>query len=139
MGNYVWSDLNGNGLQDGGEPGVDGVTVELLDAGGSVISNTVTAGGGFYSFTNLDPGTYSVRFTAPDGTQLTSQDAGDDALDSDADPSTGETAQVTLAAGENNDTIDAGLVDTPVDPASLGNYVWSDLNGNGLQDGESQG
>lgn len=67
---------------------MDGVTVELLDAGGSVIADTVTADGGFYGFGNLAAGTYlhSVRFTELAGMQLTSQDARDDGLDSDADP-----------------------------------------------------
>ena len=33
LGNFVWNDLNGNGIQDAGEPGIDGVKV---DADGQV-------------------------------------------------------------------------------------------------------
>ena len=32
IGNRIWSDTNGNGIQDPGEAGIDGVTVQLLDA-----------------------------------------------------------------------------------------------------------
>ncbi len=30
IGNFVWDDLNGNGIQDAGEPGIDGVEVTLM-------------------------------------------------------------------------------------------------------------
>jgi hypothetical protein len=32
LGDFVWIDLNGNGIQNAGEPGLNGVTVNLLDA-----------------------------------------------------------------------------------------------------------
>jgi hypothetical protein len=72
--------LNGNGIQNAGEPGLNGVTVNLLDSGGSVIDTTVTAnnGGGnpgYYQFTDLAPGTYSVQFVLPGGYVFTPQDA----------------------------------------------------------------
>ena len=68
IGNVVFEDLNRNGRQDAGEPGVGGVTVELLDGAGSVVATTSTSPAGQYEFTGLEPGTYSVRFdptTAP--------------------------------------------------------------------------
>ncbi|MBK8626042.1 MAG: hypothetical protein IPN86_10900 [Saprospiraceae bacterium] len=37
---------------------------------------------------------------------------------------------MTLESGQNNPTIDAGYYR----PASLGDYVWDDTNGNGRQD-----
>ena len=136
LGDKVFEDTNGDGVQDGGEPGVENVTVELLDANGDVLETTTTDENGLYSFSDLDAGTYSVRFTAPDGTVLTSQDApGDDSLDSDADPATGVTAPITLNPGDVNDTIDAGVV--PL--ASLGNKVFDDTNGDGVQDAGEPG
>ncbi|MGB0685046.1 MAG: SdrD B-like domain-containing protein, partial [Planctomycetota bacterium] len=57
-------------------------------------------------------GTYTVEFIAPDGTVFTLPDqGGDDAVDSDADPTTGETAAIVLDSGENDLTWDAGLVE----------------------------
>jgi YD repeat-containing protein len=120
-----------------GEPGVSGVTVTLYDANGNVLATTTTDASGAYSFTNLPPDTYQVGFTLPVGYDFTGTNlGGDDTLDSDADPITGLTQQVTLVAGENNPTLDAGL--TPI-PASLGNYVWYDTNGDGIQDATETG
>ena len=31
IGDFVWNDLNGDSIQDGGEPGIVGVTVRLID------------------------------------------------------------------------------------------------------------
>ena len=56
IGDLVWSDANANGLLDGGETGLDGVTVNLLDATGTtIVDTTTTAGGGAYSFANVSP------------------------------------------------------------------------------------
>ncbi len=50
IGNYVWLDLDKDGIQDGNEPPIVGVIVELLDAGGNVIGTSVTDGNGGYYF-----------------------------------------------------------------------------------------
>ena len=65
----VFSDVNNNGVQNGVDTALAGVTIELLDVGNSVIATTTTDANGDYSFANLDPGTYSVREpTQPSGT-----------------------------------------------------------------------
>ncbi|MEN0111507.1 MAG: SdrD B-like domain-containing protein, partial [Planctomycetota bacterium] len=46
---------------------IAGVTIELLDAAGEVIATTKTDSDGVYSFTGLEPGTYAVRETQPEG------------------------------------------------------------------------
>src|SRR4028119_1269102 len=61
LGDRVWYDIDGNGTQDAGEVGINGVTVELLDGSGDVLLSTVTAGDGGYTFAGLLPGTYNVR------------------------------------------------------------------------------
>ena len=110
LGNFVWDDLNNNGVQDTGEPGHDGVTVNLYNAGGSLVDSTATAGGG-YSFSNLAAGTYSVGFVAPANMSLMHRTrGGDDTKDSDPDPFTGLTPPITLADGQNDLRWDAGLV-----------------------------
>ncbi|MCI9888961.1 carboxypeptidase regulatory-like domain-containing protein [Micrococcales bacterium 31B] len=140
LGDYVWNDTNKDGIQNASEAPVAGVTVNLLDASGAVISTTTTDAGGKYLFDNLQPGTYSVQFVAPEGQVFTTANAGsDDVIDSDADATTGKTGQYTLAAGEQNLTVDAGLVPAPVEPASLGDYVWSDTNKDGIQDAGEPG
>jgi LPXTG-site transpeptidase (sortase) family protein len=110
LGDFVWNDLNANGIQDSGEPGINNVTVHLLDSGGNTISTTTTDASGFYHFTNLTPGTYSVQFVAPAGYNFSPQNVGsDDAIDSDANTTTGITGQYTLISGETNNSVDAGL------------------------------
>ncbi len=117
LGGYVWLDTNGNGVQDAGETGVNGVTVELLNSSGTAIATTTTAnnpvGGapGYYLFADLDPGTYSVRFTKPSGYEFTIQSGAITVTDnSDANPVTGITSTFTLAVGQNVTYVDAGLV-----------------------------
>ncbi|NNF56078.1 MAG: DUF11 domain-containing protein, partial [Acidimicrobiales bacterium] len=132
--NFVWDDLNGNGIQDAGEPGIDGVVIELRDSDGVLVDTQTTAGGGLYAFTDLNPGTFTLTFSAPAGAAPTGRDVGgDDAVDSDI---TGAgVVSVTLNSGEVPDTIDAGYVTT----ATLGNFVWDDLDGDGVQDAGEPG
>lgn len=138
LGNYVWNDLNQDGVQDANEPGVSGVTVYLLDNNGNRIGVTTTDANGFYQFVGLTPGTYAVEFAnLPSGFEFTSIDGGtDDALDSDADPVNGTTDFVTLVAGQNYPDLDAGIF---TERAGLGNYVWEDLDGDGVQDPNESG
>lgn len=139
LGNYVWSDEDGDGVQDPGEKGIPGVLVTLYDASNNAIATTITDANGKYLFPNLDPGTYSVGFSnLPEGTEFTGQDAtaggGTDLNDSDVDPATGRTAPVTLAAGDVNLTLDAGVKPPPT--ATVGNYVWFDINQDGVQNAD---
>ena len=57
LGNTVWYDINGNGLQDGGEPGLAGVqvslTIEYPDGEVPVDMQTQTSSNGQYRFSNL--------------------------------------------------------------------------------------
>ncbi|MEL7428333.1 MAG: SdrD B-like domain-containing protein, partial [Bacteroidota bacterium] len=131
LGDFVWLDDNANGIQDAGEPGISGVTVNLLDDNGNQIGTTTTDGNGFYAFTGLTPGDYVVEFEAPVGFEASPQDAGgDDTVDSDADPVTGQTGTITLSSGENDLTNDAGFYEN----ASLGDFVFLDEDADGIQD-----
>ena len=77
IGDTVWNDANGNGIQDAGEPGIPGVTVTLLDSNGNPIPGhtTVTDANGKYKF-KVDAGTYYVQFSLPSGFNYTAQYAG---------------------------------------------------------------
>ena len=48
IGNSVWEDINGNGVQDSGEPGMAGVTVELMDGSGSPVMCTDAGMSSYY-------------------------------------------------------------------------------------------
>jgi uncharacterized repeat protein (TIGR01451 family) len=62
-----FNDINGNGVKDAGEPGLRNWKIELRDATGALITNTVTGSNGSYSFTQLPPGTYYVSEVAQSG------------------------------------------------------------------------
>ncbi|MTV41158.1 SdrD B-like domain-containing protein [Duganella radicis] len=134
VGDRVWEDSNGNGVQDSGEQGIDGATVQLKDSNGNVVGTVVTHDGGQYSFT-VDPGTYSVAVTAPNGYVATgAAQGGNGATDSDVDAS-GNTGAIVLAPGQVNNDVDAGFYR----PASLGEKVWYDVNRDGVQDSGETG
>ena len=141
IGDLVWHDLNKDGIQDDGEPGIDDVTVTLYDAAGAVVGTTTTAGGGLYLFEDLEPGDYHVEFTLPTGWTVSPQDAGtDDAVDSDGNTTTGVCIVTTLDPGEDDMTWDLGLYrKTAPEPASIGDLVWHDLNEDGIQDAGEPG
>ncbi|MEM9977520.1 MAG: SdrD B-like domain-containing protein, partial [Cyanobacteria bacterium P01_D01_bin.2] len=150
LGDYVWLDTNGDGIQDANEIGVNGVTVTLYNSDGTLVGSTQTSsdtGGnpGNYSFQNLPPGDYYVEFTPPMGYDGSPQSQGGDTVkDSDADPADANattagtqarTNTFTLSAGQNETDIDFGIVPQP----RIGDYVWVDLNRDGIQDGTEVG
>ena len=61
IGDRIWEDRNGDGKQGAGEPGLAGITVQLLDAKGAVIAITTTDANGHYLFDDLLPGEYKIR------------------------------------------------------------------------------
>jgi hypothetical protein len=132
LGNYVWVDADGDGLQDSTELPIAGVLVTLYDASGNPLATTVTDEDGKYLFSNLNPGAYSVGFTnLPEGTEFTTQDA-DPLLGSDVDPATGLSDLIFLGPGTVNLSLDAGV--KPIEKGGLGNYVWYDADADGIQD-----
>jgi hypothetical protein len=111
LGDRVWADSNSNGVQDSGEPGLSGVTVNLLNSAGSRIATTTTDGSGLYGFSGLAPGSYAVEFVKPIGMRFTGRDlGGDDLQDSDAHSTSGRTDLIDLSSGESNTSLDAGMV-----------------------------
>lgn len=140
VGNRVWNDLNFNGIQDDGEPGIANVTVKLYTCAGTLLSTKVTNSSGNYLFDGLATGSYYLEFVKPNGFVFTTKDAGsDDEKDSDANPADGKTACFNLLTGNEDETRDAGLYDPLTMKASLGNLFWKDINANGLQDNNEPG
>lgn len=103
LGDRVWLDADRDGAQDAGETGIDGVTVLLKDAGGNVLASTTTATSGsvvgYYTFSNLAAGTYTVEVVPPAGLTQT--------YDLDG-LGTANAAARALAAGERADNVDFG-------------------------------
>jgi hypothetical protein len=139
IGNFVWKDLNQNGIQDSGEAGIGGVTVQLYNASNVLLASQNTTSGGAYLFTGLTSGTYIVAVNnaspALSGLMATDSNAPGSTLlnDSNANPET-----VVLPTHNSSDlTIDFGYIPVPV--GSIGDFVWKDVNGNGIQDSGEPG
>ncbi len=136
IGNMVWLDNDGDGVQDAGEDAMAGITVSLFDSGDNSIGSVLSGSDGSYAFEGLASGDYYLTFTnPPTGFSLTQMDqGGDNALDSDADPAnSGKTATFSLGISATDNTRDAGFIAT-----GIGDFVWLDSDEDGLQDvGES--
>jgi protocatechuate 3,4-dioxygenase beta subunit len=130
---FVWEDLNGDGLQDTGEPGISGVTVTLdgmSTSGKNITKSVVTDGGGKYKIDSLPDGQYRVTFSILPGYFFTKSIGIEESRNSDANEVTGQTSVINLQKGQRLETIDAGLYRR----TSVGDFVWDDVNGNGIQD-----
>jgi hypothetical protein len=113
LGDYVWEDLNEDGIQDPGEPGIADVTVELTTSSGAFLQSTTSNEVGFYCFPGLKQGLYQVHFPIIPDYEITIMDAGnDDALDSDGDRVTGSTSLISLAHGADFMGVDCGYFES---------------------------
>ncbi len=113
VGDYVWLDIDYDGIQDPGEPGIPGVTVILSGTQENTpyADTTVTNTNGFYFFP-VPPGEYKVTFILPAGTDLTpsTPNAGNnDARDSDIDPVSLMTPFFVIPPGVVDLSWDAGF------------------------------
>ncbi len=123
IGDTVFEDTNGNGVQDADEPGISGVTVTLTDADGNTMTVTTDENGN-YLFDDLPAGDYTVEVGAgPDGSTLTTSGSYD----------------VSLGEGEDNLDNDFGFQPATPETGSIGDTVFEDTNGNGVQDADEPG
>ncbi|MEZ4664291.1 MAG: SdrD B-like domain-containing protein, partial [Caldilineaceae bacterium] len=145
VGDRVWLDANRNGIQDAGESGVPDIGVTLfnedgepaVDIFGGAVPPTTTAADGAYRFANLAPGAYFVQFELadlPPNYVVSAANMGaNDALDSDASPSTGRSGVTNFLPGGFQDlTLDIGI-HLPIG-VRVGDFVWEDLDADGVQD-----
>lgn len=150
VGNKVWNDMNGDGVQQTSEPGMNGVTAMLFNGLGVQINTTKTDANGNYLFSDIKPGNYSVKFLLPDSFMFTVQ-AKDSVVivdpsqpdnsfhyndvTSDADRKTGQTAVKTLKSGEENYSFDAGMFV----PITVNGTTWHDLDADGIEEDNEPG
>ena len=142
IGDFVWHDLDGDGIQESGEPGIEGVTVNIYNDDADLILTTTTDASGFFLFENIYPDEYFVEFIDPDGYTLTSADqGGNDNLDSDVTNAViiqdggSTTGLFTISSGENQLSIDAGYyICVPI-----GETVWYDVDTDNVEDPTENG
>ncbi|MEA1876286.1 MAG: SdrD B-like domain-containing protein, partial [Bacteroidota bacterium] len=140
VGDYVWRDVNMDGIQDVGETGLAGVEVYIYNPnnGYTVFTSVISDVNGYYEFTGLEPDDYKIDISVaglPSGYSISSQDqGGDDAKDSDVDAA-GVTALFSILSGTTNDHVDIGLYKL----GSIQSQVWWDIDNDGIQDAGEPG
>ena len=130
IGGQIYHDLNGDGFDDAGaDPGIGGIVVELI-SGGTVIATTTTDAGGNYRFSGLVLNTaYSVRIK--DGTDILST-----MTRTETGPVNDTYTFTPTTANPNQNGADFGFTGSTSD---IGDYVWFDLNGDGVEDANEAG
>ena len=136
IGDRVWEDHDENGAQDAGEPGVEGATVKLYKADGTLLATTTSGSTGGYNFQRGGDGSdrYYVTVTKP-GWIATYQARAPVSTDYDSDideidgsgrsPEFGMGVRHESSPGPywTNYSIDAGLIPIPqTDIDILGTY-----------------
>ena len=110
IGDRIWHDENGDGVQDLDEEGINGVVVRLLNADDAILFATVTMGDGEYLFDNLPAGDYKIMVdnTTLGGLVIPTYDFDGLMVLDEAD--------VTVAWAENQLGVDFGYMAEPIDP-----------------------
>ncbi len=118
----IWGDRNENGRQDPGEPGLDFIELAVISEGENV-GTTTTISGGYYSFSDLDPGQYELRFPT---LNLTIPNVGDDLGDSDFIPSPDGFASFSFVVSDLGEeiTADAGLKQLSTNDQGVAGEIW---------------
>lgn len=162
VGDLIWMDGDADGVRDTDELGLEGTTVTLLTAAGTVAKDIdgkdvpaqITGADGKYLFSKLPAGDYQVTVKQPAGYYLSlgGLDVDDDTNNSDSNcvidkAGLVKTAAFNLAEGTEPDTLidgdgsngnltaDCGFYPT----VSVGDTIWEDKNANGLQDSGEAG
>jgi len=117
---FVFNDLNGDGSYDDGEPGLEGVVVNLS---GDATATATTAADGTYAINELMAGTYQIVSVGPDGWTLTTS------------------SPINVMLGTDDEVFDLGIFGWTEGSGGGTGYikgkVWNDLNGDGnVNDGE---
>ncbi len=128
IGDLVWSDFDQDGVRDAGEPGIEGVTLELVrTSDDQTIATTTTAADGGYLFAGVNPDTYRVRVTDTGGV------LNGFTLTTGVNPA----VEVTVAAGETFLNADFGFASGTT--YTISDRVWYDASSDGTQGGSEAG
>jgi hypothetical protein len=120
----VWNDLNTNGLQENGEPGLYNMEVRLYQPENLLANTTTTNTQGTYSFPKVSTGEYYLQFLLPSGYRFSPQNRGSDTnLDSDVNETTGETIVFMVQTNEDHFQWDAGMFKPSSESSGNGGFL----------------
>src|SRR5690349_18926649 len=146
VGDFVWLDSNGNGIQDLGEPGINGIVVKISADNLNLERTVVTANKpgttdpGYYEFSIFCDFDYTISIdpaSVPAGYKASPIGVGA-SRDADSNNHAGTVVRVPIVTEgvppASDLSIDFGY--TPACSGKIGDYVWSDWNNNGITLGE---
>ena len=132
----IWNDIDANGTLDEVMPEfVENVTVLLKDGQNNILGRTKTDMAGNYEFIGLPDGDYQIDVTDEEKV-LAGYWKSNGSNDGNDNNSQSDIYSVTLSGGIINTTGDFGYYN---EGAALGNSIWIDRNGNGIQDSNENG
>ena len=125
----VWNDQNEDGVIDPGEEGAGGATLQLKNAMGAVLAETISASDGSYQFVGLESATYNLVLVVPDGWEATTTTSRWLA------PGAGslETNFGVIAPPTPTPTLTPTITPTAGPNGSIHPFVWNDLNKDGYK------
>ncbi len=131
LGDYVWYDANGDGIQDASESGIPGVTLALWSAvggaPGAVLANTTTGPDGKYAFSPIVAGDYFVQVTD------TAHVLAGLALTVGPQSKPNPFGPITLHDGDTYLDADFGYTFACASTRGvIAGHAWNDVNGNGV-------
>ena len=143
IGDQVWLDVNKNGLIDGGEPMIPGVTLWLA-AEGEKAHETVSDADGYFLFDQVYPGTYTLLAAAYPELTITTAVEDLRIISSclvSGDGGQAESGPITVKSGEANMNCNAGyqVLDGQQTPAAITepprrNWTESNIKFDGIQE-----
>ena len=113
---FKYEDMNGNGVQDAGDLGLEGWDIKLLDSAGAPIATNTTDCDGYACFWDLAPGTYYVDETLKTGGYRTEN---------------ASAVEVVITSGEAVDVIFGNT-----EYSEICIFKYEDMNGNGVYDAD---
>jgi hypothetical protein len=145
----IWDDLNGDGIYDSNEPPIANAQIELLDAAGQPLMpprTTTSNNVGHFEFSSRDGIVFtenadyvlSINLASLLGGRYTTtllQQGANPLVDSNAQLSADRTRANIPFNARTFGTVDCSLDFGLVKLLTLGDRVFNDLNGDGLQDG----
>lgn len=132
---FVWEDLDGNGVQDGGEQGLEEVPVSLINENGVLVSIQFTNTVGEYTFPEVPEGVYTIHFGVSIDYEFTLPNVGSDGSDSDVDEANGSGTTSFINHTMADRAVDAGVYQC----VPVGELVWFDANQNDQFDAAENG
>ncbi|MBK9641947.1 MAG: T9SS type A sorting domain-containing protein [Saprospiraceae bacterium] len=144
IGDYVWEDSNGDGIQQSNEIGVNGIAIDLIEAStGRLIRSTISkldslGNPGYYRFDHAPEGMHYLSVSFPDSISITAYRSGiDSLLDSDFDKVGGQfrTVDFEVKSNAQRDDLDLGILKK----STVGNFIWLDVDRDGIQDAGEEG